>query len=108
MQAAESAGASQEVAAATGPLPDLRPRAVRLFHESSSYVGGDDDDGGAVTDLHAVDVGIAGVLDQLYRGRGQGDGEGVDGGAEKECGEIADRGAVEGARGRRVGLAKSI
>lgn len=66
MQAAKSAGASQEVASATGPLPDLRPRAVRLFHESSS---GRDDDVDAVVELRAVDIGIAGIFDQLYRGR---------------------------------------
>lgn len=57
MQAAKSAGAPQEVASATGSLPDLRPRAVRFLHESSFYVSRDDDVG-AVIELRAVDVGI--------------------------------------------------
>lgn len=74
MQVAESAGASQEVASATGPLPDLRPRAVRLLHESITFfkqhVGRGNDD--AVDKFHAGDIGN--TFDHYHHRRNVDDG----------------------------------
>lgn len=68
-QAAQSASASQEVAPATGSVPDLRPRTVRRFREDRTVRN---DAHLEFRTVRGFDVGADRIFDRLHRQEGDG------------------------------------